>query len=351
MIPIAVVTICLVALAFILAMIVRAMSEQRHIAARLETLVTSPAPVDQRSALLDALKGERAPGIALPDLDGTRVMLDALLAPGKPLMLVFAEPRCGPCYEILPDLGDWQRTYSDHLTIALVSSGTLDTNEAMVSPYDIAPVLLQHDMEVVVAYGLAQAPAAVLIQPDGRIAAGPRYGTRAIRQLVADTLGLTLPPAPATNVTPVGIGATVPPVRRPDLRGNVVDLVAPRDVPTMVLFWSPGCTHCQALAPAIRSVERHPHHPDMIIVSRGPIGLTEDAGFVSPVVFDDDRVIARTFGVEATPSAVVIDDNGRVASPVIRGAPSIQAVLERISPAEDVVAQNHQTPGEVALST
>ena len=351
MIPITVVAISLVALSIILAMIVRAMSEQRHIAARLESLAASPTLVDQRSSLLDTLKGESAPGIALPDLDGTRVMLEALLAPGKPLMLVFAEPRCGPCYELLPDLGDWQRTYSDQLTIALVSSGTPDTNEAMVSPYDIAPVLLQHDMEVVVAYGLAQAPAAVLIQPDGRISAGPRYGTRAIRQLVADTLGLTLPPTPISNITTVGIGAAVPPLRRPDLRGNLVDLAAPRGVPTMVLFWSPGCPHCQTLVPAIRAVEQHPHRPEMIIVSRGPIGLTEAAEFTSTVIFDDDRVLARTFGVEATPSAVVIDDNGKVASTVIRGAPSIQAVLERIGRSEAVKAQYQRAAEGVARST
>src|SRR5690606_6058175 len=89
----------------------------------------------------------------------------------------------------------------------------------------------------------------------------------------------------------------MPPLRRPDIEGNLVDLAAPRGVPLKVLFWSPGCTHCLELAPAIRAVEQHPYRPEMIIVSRGPMGLTEDAGFTSPAIFDDDRVIARTFTV------------------------------------------------------
>src|SRR5687767_11825577 len=178
MIVIAAAIIALAVLATGTGLLALAWSQQRRLGARIETLGTtlavSRAPTDHRSALLDALKGERAPGIALPGLDGEGVTLDALLAPGKPLMIVFTEPRCGPCYEILPDLGGWQRVYGDQLSIALVSSGEPEINRTMTSPYGIAPVLRQHDAEVVTAYGLVQAPAAVLIQPDGRISAGPR---------------------------------------------------------------------------------------------------------------------------------------------------------------------------------
>lgn len=330
-----VVAFVLATLALIGVTLARAWTQQRRIGARLGAIsahLAASGSTDPRSTLLDALKGERAPGFALPGLDGERVTLDALLADGKPLLLVFAEPRCGPCYEILPDLGGWQRVYGDHLAMALVSSGAEETNVAMTSPYGIAPVLLQHKHEVAIAYELAQEPAAVLIQPDGRISAGPRYGTRAIRELVANTLGLALPPAPVDEVVPVGIGDAVPALRRPDLRGNLVDLAASRGAPSLVLFWSPGCSHCQALVPAILAAERHPTRPHLTIVSRGPAGLTAAAGFASPVVFDDDRSIARTFAVEATPSAVIIDGQGRIATPVVRGEPILRALLDRIAP-------------------
>ena len=336
MIVIAVATVALAVLATTGWMTARAYADQRLLGARLEglgrSLAKPSATVADRSSLLDALKGERAPGFSLPNIDEERVTLDALLAPDKPLMLVFVEPRCGPCYEILPDLGGWQRVYGDRLSIALVSGGNPELNRSMTSSYGLAPVLLQHDAEVVMAYGLVQAPAAVLIQPDGRISAGPRYGSRAIRRLVADTLGLALPPEPVIDIMPVGVGEPVPSLRRPDLRGNLIDLATPQGAPTLVLFWSPGCNHCQELLPAILATEQLTRRPGMIVISRGPAGLTEAAGFASPVIFDDDRSIARTFGVEATPSAIIIDAQGQVGSPVVRGEPTLRALLRRIAP-------------------
>ena len=108
--------------------LVREASRQQHrIARRLDDLAgriadrvepAAPAPDDRDAALLDALTGERAPGFALPNLDGERVTLDALLAPGIPLLLLFTAPRCGPCYALLPDIGGWQRVYGDRLAVA-----------------------------------------------------------------------------------------------------------------------------------------------------------------------------------------------------------------------------------------
>ena len=143
----------------------------RHLArrtanARAQVEVTAP-PAAVPGAR-DALAGRMAPVFTLPDLAGRRIALDVLLAHGKPLLLVFTDPRCGPCYELLPDLGGWQRVYGDRLEIALVSSGEPRTNESMIAGYGIGLVLLQEAYELIEAYGLTQAPAAVLVQPDGR---------------------------------------------------------------------------------------------------------------------------------------------------------------------------------------
>ena len=55
------------------------------------------------------LAGEPAPAFALPALDGSTVSLDDLLAAGRPALLVFSDPGCGPCQELAPDVADWQR--------------------------------------------------------------------------------------------------------------------------------------------------------------------------------------------------------------------------------------------------
>src|SRR5262249_18790145 len=79
-----------------------------------------------------------APPFALPSLAGSVRSLATLLAPAKPLVLVFVDPRCGPCYELLPDIGGWQRVYGDRLNVAVVSAGTPATNLAMTAEYGIA---------------------------------------------------------------------------------------------------------------------------------------------------------------------------------------------------------------------
>jgi len=316
-------------------LLLQARDQQVRLNARLDLLGRrlKERPLDESAptSQLDALMGELAPDIALSVLGGGSATLKALLAPAKPLLLVVTDPRCGPCYELLPDVAGWQRVYGDRLTIALVSSGDPGINHSMTAEYGIHPVLLQHERELIEAYSLAQAPAAVLISPDGRIAADVRYGAWAIRQLVADTLGLVLPSPPVIENRAVGVGEAVPSLRRPDLDGNVIDFGASRGATTLVLFWNPGCTHCQGLLSDIRAFEAQRFRPRSVIVSRGPVGLNREVGFASRMVLDDDRSIATAFGVTGTPAAVLIDGSGTVVSPVARGATGVRALLERLS--------------------
>jgi peroxiredoxin len=296
----------------------------RRIATRAAAPVAAPA-------------GNQAPPFDLVDLEGRHASLARFGVPAKPVLLVFTDPRCGPCYELLPDVGGWQRIYGDRLTIALISGGTPEANRAMTAEYGIQHVLLQADREVAEAFGVAMAPAAVVVHADGRIGAGPVYGARAVRELVAATLGLAMPEPPAREVRAARVGERAPAFRRRNLDGTVVDLAAYRGEEMLLLFWSPGCSHCQDLLPTMKAWEADADGPRLLVVSRGPVALNQDAGLRSPVVLDDDRSLADLFGVAGTPAAVVIDAQGVVASPVARGASGIRAlVAQRFAP--DAVA-------------
>ena len=275
------------------------------------------------------LAGQTAPLFALTDLDGARVTLDALLAPGIPVLLVFVDPHCSTCHEFLPDLGGWQRHYRDRLAIALISTGESATNRAMTAEYGIRPVLLQQELEVVEGYGLLMAPAAMLVRPDGLIDVGPRYGPHRIRQLVADALGLILPLAPVREDRPVGRGAPAPRLHRPDLDGKVVDLSAYLGEPILLLFWSPGCGYCQELLPHILAYEQASMRLRLVVVSGGSVAVNRELGFASPVVLDDDRMIAHSYGASGTPAAVLIGARGTVASELARGAVAVRGYIDR----------------------
>lgn len=291
--------------------------------------------IEQIRALVSspAMTGRVAPSFTLPNLDERPVALADLLAPAIPVLLFFTDPRCGPCYELLADIARWQQEFGDRLTVAVVSAGSPEANQAMIADSDIAArtVLLQHGHEVAIAFGAEMAPAAALVGPNGFMVGEVAVGADRIRQVVGKTLGLAVDPSPLPiSPTPaVMVGEPAPRFRQPDIDGNVIDLAEARGQTTMVLFWSPGCHHCQELLPNIRAWETGTPGARMIVVSRGPIALNRAAGFQSPLVLDDDRAIARSFGVGGTPAAVVIDPAGRVGSELARGAGAVRALLER----------------------
>ncbi len=274
--------------------------------------------------------GDPAPPFELPSITGTMTSLSRLLAAGKPLLLFFTDPRCSPCYALLPDIGGWQRVYGDRLSIALVSGGAPEANRAMTAEYGIAPgtVLLQQgEHEVADAYGVNMMPSAVVIRPDGRRSGEVVYGTQALRQLVADTLGLALPDAPDHQVDKLRVGDRVPALIRPDLDGQAVSLGEARGESTLLLFWSPGCSHCQDLLTDMKAWEQDPSVPNMLIVSRGPIELNRAAELRSTIVLDDDGAVGARFGMQGTPAGVVIDALGMVASDVVAGTTGVRALV------------------------
>ncbi len=279
-----------------------------------------------------------APDFALPSLAGVPTSLADLRSRGKPIILGFTDPRCGPCYELLPDIAGWQRVYADELTVALISGGPPEHNRAMTAEYGIDPrtILLQTERDLAVAYRIDMAPAAVLIRTDGT-AEPAVFGSGRVRQLVADTLGLRLPPEPDWLIDAVGLGHRVPPLRRPDLDGDPIDLGSPGET-TLLVFWSPGCTHCQDLLPAMRAWDADPAGPRLIVVTAGPVALNREAGLRAPMIADDDHSLKGTFGVRGTPAAVVIDAMGFVASDVARGATGVRALVsERFTSARRAV--------------
>jgi len=210
--------------------------------------------------------GSPAPGFQLSGLYGETLTLDALCAPGKPVLLVFADPHCGPCNALLPNLSAWQRAHAGELTLAVITRGTPEENRPKAGEHGLANVLLQRDREVAEAYGEEGTPCAVLVRPDGTIGSALAAGADAIQTLVVRTLsrGETAPAVPPPMATaaaehpsgngaapPSGatIGEPAPPLRLPDLAGRTINLAGYRGAKTLVLFWSPTCGFCQQMLP------------------------------------------------------------------------------------------------------
>jgi len=133
--------------------------------------------------------GVPAPAFALKDLSGEEVTLDGLRARGKPVMLLFTDPDCEFCAELLPEVGAWQQRYAEKLTISVVGQGTVEENSAEVSEHGLENVLLQEDWEVADAYEIDATPGALIVSPEGTIGSPVAEGPDEVQALVERAVG------------------------------------------------------------------------------------------------------------------------------------------------------------------
>ena len=287
----------------------------------------------------------QAPPFSLKGLHGEMLTLESLRSAGKPVMLLFTDPGCGPCTAMLPEIGRWQDEHSDKLAVSLVSRGKPEENRAKMGEHGLTQVLLQEDWEVSEAYRVSGTPSAVLVQQDGTIGSAVVGGAEAIRDLVAYAVGertqlpMHLPQAqgePCPNCGRVHaaaptlpaarkIGEPTPEIKLPDLEGNTVELEDFRAEQTLVLFWNPGCGFCQQMLPELKEWEenRPEDAPSLLVVSAGTEEANREMGLSSTVVLDQQFAAGRAFGASGTPSAVLVDAEGNVASEIAVGAPGV----------------------------
>jgi peroxiredoxin len=136
---------------------------------------------DERSALP---VGATAPAFVAEDLDGNVVGLASLRRSGVPTLLVFADPNCGSCVALLPDVARWQRELAGDLTVVVVSAGDAEEVRAETDAHGLADVVVQRERSVSDAYRIGGTPAAIVVGADGRIAVEEAEGAEEIDLLI-----------------------------------------------------------------------------------------------------------------------------------------------------------------------
>jgi methylamine dehydrogenase accessory protein MauD len=304
-------------------------------------------PLDAPPAAPGLPNGSVAPLFQLPSLKSEPLHLDRLRAAGRPVLLVFTDPGCGACAELWPDIARWQREPDFPLEIALLSRGNRQANRKMAAENGLKNILLQKEDEVARAYQVIGTPTGVLVGPDGLIASPLAEGADAIRALAARAAGHpdSLPP-PAAAPCNCGngnghvaarlprrekglkIGEPAPTLRLPGLDGEEIGLASLRGQPVLVLFWNPNCGFCKKMLPALKDWEANPPagSPQLLVVSTGSVESNRALNLRSPVALDHGFEIGRAFGASGTPSAILVDADGRIASGVAVGAEDIFAL-------------------------
>jgi peroxiredoxin len=123
--------------------------------------------------------GEEAPEVRLPNLEGNTVELADFR--GEETLVLFWNPGCGFCQQMLPDLKEWEATSTeDAPKLLVISAGSEQANREMGLS---STVVLDQQFAVGREFGAVGTPAAVLVDAEGKVTSEVAVGAPAVLEL------------------------------------------------------------------------------------------------------------------------------------------------------------------------
>lgn len=275
--------------------------------------------------------GAIAPDFELPDLTGKTFSFEHLLGRGKALLFFFVSPNCHPCEALLPEIEAWQAELKDKVECVLISSGAAKENAEKFGSHKLKQILLQENKEVSSLFHAKWTPTAVFINAEGIIASHLSVGDEGIRSLVHKIKHENLDQAAVfiADDSKVKIGEQVPQFSMTDIEGREVSSKDFQGKKTLVAFWSTTCPHCRNMIEELREWDKQKglDEPNLIVFSEGEAEAHREIGLKSPIILDEGYKTSEKFGMFGTPSAVLVNENGRIVSETAVGAGNIWALI------------------------
>ena len=334
--------------------------------------------------------GSEAPPFDLLDLVGDRRALADFR--GHSLLLIFFNPACGYCRELAPKLaafygvhrqeerdialpaatssggknksaviaGALQSGCTPPPQVLVITTGDAEANRQLFDEHKlICPVLMQKQVEVATAYQANGTPSGYLINAEGNIASQLAMGAEA---LLARASGQGSQPS-TLNAQLAGSGngeertnrfkerslarskikreglkaGTVAPdfrLPRPDGRGEL-SLGELRGRRVLLVFSSPGCGPCNALAPELEKFHREHSEFEVVMISKGEPkenrAKVKEHGLTFPIVLQQQWEVSRRYAMFATPIAYMVDQAGVISHDVAVGVESIQTLMAKVA--------------------
>ncbi len=280
--------------------------------------------------------GGIVPDFELPDLDGNTISLADLKADKRAVLFFFVSPTCNPCKALLPEFNEWQKQLAGKIDFVFLSNGDAEDNREKFGGDRERLILLQIAREITDLLRAKWTPTALLMDADGRVASHAAAGDTAIRELVGKLL--TENPDEefsyfTTSNSPsharIKIGETVPEVSVADVYGTQIGSDYFKGKPTLVTFWSTTCPYCVNMLDDLRTWDesKGADAPNLIVFSDGDQESLKKLGLKSPVVLDDGHKTASGFGMLGTPSAVLVNEDGKFVTETAVGAVDIWSLI------------------------
>jgi thiol-disulfide isomerase/thioredoxin/uncharacterized membrane protein YphA (DoxX/SURF4 family) len=279
--------------------------------------------------------GAPFPSFELADAAGGRVSLASMLEQGRPVFLLFVSPHCIPCRSIFPDFKNWKAEFEGKLEFYLVSTGAVEENLAKFGETGASRIVLQEERELAERARARWTPTAIYVRPDGTIGSHVAAGDTAIEKLVEQIRAEKELDAETYFVDSVSegaaprIGEPVPKFSLSDLNGNEVTEQSLTGRKTLALFWSPSCPHCLTMMDEVRAWEKNGGRDkaNLVIFSSGAEEEHADLAIESPILLEEHYKTARKLGMFGTPSGILINERGEIATELGIGASNIWSLI------------------------
>jgi peroxiredoxin len=128
--------------------------------------------------------GAVAPEFRLPFIGGGELALADLR--GRRVLLVFSDPKCGPCDELAPRLQELHRTRPDLLVVMISRRDAQATRTKAEALGLMFPIVMQRQWEVSLQYGMFATPIGYLIDERGIVVKDVAVGIEPILALAAE---------------------------------------------------------------------------------------------------------------------------------------------------------------------
>jgi len=280
----------------------------------------------------------------LPRLTGESVTLSQWR--GRKVLLLFFNPQCGYCLEMLPRLAALAPNPGDRNPVPLIiSTGDVEENRQLFAEIGISEaVLMQEGSELATLYRVPGTPMGYLLDEHGRTAsrllrgAGDLLGALGIKEkkhshaAESSSNGRSQsrfsPSLAKSKILRDGLpaGARAPEFTLPRADEGELSLKEYLGQKVMLVFSDPACQPCQALAPKLEKLHSA-GDARVLMISRGDREANREKiaehGLTFPVVLQNHWEISRKYGVFATPIGYLIDEEGILATPVAMGEEAI----------------------------
>jgi peroxiredoxin len=135
----------------------------------------------------------------------------------------------------------------------------------------------------------------------------------------------------------LAVATPMSPFRLPDLDGRIVSLDDFRNQRVLLIYWAPACGFCELLATDLARLQGELRVAGisvvLVSVDDAPSNrrLASESGLKCPILLlkKDDPLLRGPFLHMGTPSAYLLDENGRVAQPRAVGGEPILSLVER----------------------